>query len=272
MLNQDQYFDQWWPTSQQYQSLQQYRSSKIFTGKGYRNPNAGEIASVEASLRNSARNDTRFGFNQAWEYFNTQQIGIQQAQQEQQRIQEIEAKARADAAALAAEQARLQEQLRVEQEQIAAAQKAEAAAIEAELVAERERITAAQKAESVALQTQLETERKQAETEQATLKGQFEAERVKTEALIGKQKEETARQQLITKRETATALNIGKQASTAKFRQDQAAATVRAPEPQRKKTTIGQPGVSSTRISARPSIGGYGGTAAGRVNPTGLNI
>jgi uncharacterized membrane protein YqiK len=249
MLTQDQYFEQFWPTSSQYQDLQTYKSFKILDGNKYRNPTAGEIARVEASLRNSARVDTRFGFNQAWEYFNTQQIGIQQAQQEQQRIQEIEAKARADAAALAAEQSRLQEQLRVEQEQIAAAQKTEAATIEA----------------------QLATERKQVEAEQANLKSQFEAERGKTEALIGQQREETARQQLVTKRETATALNVGKQASIAKLRQDQTA-TVQTPEPQRKKTMIGQPGVSSTRISARPSIGGYGGTAAGRVNPTGLNI
>lgn len=35
---------------------------------------------------------------------------------------------------------------------------------------------------------------------------------------------------------------------------------------------VGQPGVSRTRVSSRPGIGGYGGTAPGRVNPTGLNI
>jgi uncharacterized membrane protein YqiK len=251
MLNQDQYFDQWWPTSQQYQSLQQYRSSKLFDGKGYRNPNANEVASLEANLRNAARNDTRFGFNQAWEYFNTQQVGIQQAQQEQQKLQEAEARATADATALAAEQTRLQDQLRVEQEQIVAAQRAEAATIEA----------------------QLATERKQVEAEQANLKSQFEAERGKTEALISQQKQETERQQLVTKRETATALNISKQASISKLKQDQTAtAAVKVPEPQSRKTMIGQPGVSSTRISARSNIGGYGGTAAGRVNPTGLNI
>lgn len=253
MLNQNQYFDQWWPTSQQYQSLQQYKSSKLFDGKGYRNPNANEVAALEASLRNSARNDTKFGFNQAWEYFNTQQVGIKQAQQEQQRLEQLEEKAKADAVALAAEQARIQEQLRVEQEQIATAQKAEAAKIAA----------------------QLETERKRVEAEQTKLKSEFETERGKTEALINQQKQETERQQLIAKRETATALNIGKQASISKLRQEQAVATeaaVRTPEPQEKKALIGQPGISSTRIAARPSIGGYGGTAAGRVNPTGLNI
>jgi hypothetical protein len=35
---------------------------------------------------------------------------------------------------------------------------------------------------------------------------------------------------------------------------------------------VGQPGVSRTRVSSRFGIGGYGGTAPGRVNPTGLNI
>ena len=40
----------------------------------------------------------------------------------------------------------------------------------------------------------------------------------------------------------------------------------------RKKTQIGQPGVSRTRVSSGIGIGGYGGTSAGNVNPTGLNI
>jgi hypothetical protein len=41
---------------------------------------------------------------------------------------------------------------------------------------------------------------------------------------------------------------------------------------QEKKTQIGQPGVSRTRVSSGIGIGGYGGTGAGNVNPTGLNI
>jgi hypothetical protein len=40
----------------------------------------------------------------------------------------------------------------------------------------------------------------------------------------------------------------------------------------RNRTEINRPGVSSTRINTGLSIGGYGGTKAGRVNPTGLNI
>ena len=43
-------------------------------------------------------------------------------------------------------------------------------------------------------------------------------------------------------------------------------------EKQRRKSMIGQPGVSVTRVSARSGVGGYGGTAPTRINPTGLNI
>jgi membrane protein involved in colicin uptake len=40
----------------------------------------------------------------------------------------------------------------------------------------------------------------------------------------------------------------------------------------RNRTEINRPGVSSTRINTGLSIGGYSGTKAGRINPTGLNI
>jgi hypothetical protein len=36
--------------------------------------------------------------------------------------------------------------------------------------------------------------------------------------------------------------------------------------------TVGQPGISKTRVGTRIAIGGYGGTAPGKINPTGLNI
>ena len=36
--------------------------------------------------------------------------------------------------------------------------------------------------------------------------------------------------------------------------------------------TVGQPGISKTKVGTRIGIGGYGGTAAGKINPTGLNI
>lgn len=36
--------------------------------------------------------------------------------------------------------------------------------------------------------------------------------------------------------------------------------------------TVGQPGISKTKVGTRLALGGYGGTAAGKINPTGLNI
>jgi len=44
------------------------------------------------------------------------------------------------------------------------------------------------------------------------------------------------------------------------------------PVQQKKRTQIGQPGISRTRLSSGTTVGGYGGTSAGNVNPTGLNI
>jgi hypothetical protein len=44
------------------------------------------------------------------------------------------------------------------------------------------------------------------------------------------------------------------------------------PVQQKKKTQIGQPGVSRTRLTSGTTVGGYGGTSAGNVSPTGLNI
>ncbi len=37
-------------------------------------------------------------------------------------------------------------------------------------------------------------------------------------------------------------------------------------------TTVGQPGRARTRVASGLGIGGYGGTRAARVSPTGLNI
>ena len=177
MLTQDQYFEQFWPTSSQYQSLEQYRSSKLFDGKGYRNPNAGEIASVEASLRNAARVDTRFGFNQAWETFNTQQQAAVAALKQQEEA--------AGAAAAAVEQ-------------------------------------------------------------------------TKAATLVAKK---------------SSALALAQQQQTAVRQAQEAATTGRITQrTQPNKTTVGQPGVSRTRVGSRLALGGYSGTAPGNVNPTGLNV
>lgn len=41
---------------------------------------------------------------------------------------------------------------------------------------------------------------------------------------------------------------------------------------QRRRASIGQPGVARTRLSTGTTVGGYSGTSPGRINPTGLNI
>jgi hypothetical protein len=172
------------------------------------------------------------------------------AKQEQE-LQAQQAQAEQAAKELAAEQARIQAQLQAEQQAILQQQQQQAAAIEAQLVKERQT----------------------AEAEQSQLRAQFETERQQTERLIGEAQAETERQQIVAKRESAITLNVGKQASLEELRKQQAAAApVRLPQEQRKRTMIGQPGVSATRFSARSGVGGYGGTAAGRINPTGLNI
>ena len=51
--------------------------------------------------------------------------------------------------------------------------------------------------------------------------------------------------------------------------------TVQVARAQQRRTagaTVGQPGRTRTRVSSGLGIGGYGGTAAGRVTSTGLNI
>ncbi len=177
MLTREQYFEQWWPTTQQYRSLEQYRSSKIFDGKGYRSPTAGEIASVEASMRASAMSS---GFDPVWSTFNAQQQAAAEALKQQQAAQESAA---------------------------AAAEQTKAATI------------VAKKSSALALSQQ----------QQAAVR----------------QAQETATTGRVAQRETTKASA---------------------------KTSIGQPGVSRTRVGARLGIGGYSGTTPGNINPTGLNV
>ena len=203
-------------------------------------PGGGNIDPSRAQWANLGR------FNQDY-----QALFAQEATNQQRQIEEEQRRAEEAARALAAEQARIQK----------------------ELQAEQQRIAQQQQQESAAIQAQLERERVAAQAEQETLRAQFETERASTEKLISEAKVETERQQVAAKRESAVALNVGKQTSLAKLREQQKETTaVRLAQPQRRKTMIGQPGVSATRITTRPSIGGYGGTAAGRINPTGLNI
>jgi len=251
-LTEDQFFEQYWPSTPQYLSYLTYvELANRPVGKGVARPSAEDIARVEATNRKIARTDPRFGFPQAWQAYSIEQQSILEAQRQQEQIRQQQIAAEEAAKALAAEQARIQAELQAEQQTIIQQQQEEASAIEAQLARERETALA----------------------EQETLKAQFETERQQTEKLIGEAQAETQRQQLAAKRESAVALNIGKQTSLARLREQQAeVAPVRVGQASRQRSTIGQPGVASTRVSARPSIGGYGGTSAGRVNPTGLNI
>lgn len=249
-LTEDQFFEQYWPSTPAYQAYLNYvELSKRPVGKGVQPISPQDIARQEASMRNVARRDS--GFIQAWQNYSAQQQAVVTGQQQQQELERQRREAEEAAQRVREEQDRIQNELRQEQERIAQQQQQEAAAIQA----------------------QLERERAAAQAEQESLRAQFETERAQTETLIGEAKVETERQQLAAKRESTLALNVGKQTSLTKLREQQKeTAPVRLAQPQRRKATIGQPGVASTRVSSRPSIGGYGGTAAGRVNPTGLNI
>ena len=109
---------------------------------------------------------------------------------------------------------------------------------------------------------------------------QAEAERIAQQAVMAKAEQDyaaTAKQaeeaQAQAKRISALSDYQGQQLT--KQAQQASALAIQAPVQsvqQAKKTQIGQPGVSRTRVSSGIGIGGYGGTSAGNVNPTGLNI
>ncbi len=109
------------------------------------------------------------------------------------------------------------------------------------------------------LSSALETQETEIETAKTAL--DLEAEAAKTAARKADQ------QQAVARRMSALAMQRQNQ-------QTDVQASVQVPQQaaeRRRQKPIGQPGVQLTRVS-RPSIGGYGGTAAGRVTPTGLNI
>lgn len=164
------------------------------------------------------------------------------------------------------EQKRVQQELELEKQKISQEQIREQSNIESQIAAAR---LAAQQ-EQAAIQFQFETDRASIQEQQKALQTQFEQEKATTEKNIAETAAETERQQLITKKQTAIQR---KAASGTGLAQQQRQTTV---EPQqtakKKRPMIGQPGVAVTRFNPRTSIGGYGGTASTRVNPTGLNI
>ena len=119
------------------------------------------------------------------------------------------------------------------------------------------------------LQTQVQESQRQAEAERAAQQAVM-AKAEQDYAAAAKQAEES---QIQAKRISAVADYQGQQL-TQQARQASALAMQSETQPvqTRKKTQIGQPGVSRTRVSSGIGIGGYGGTGAGNVNPTGLNI
>ena len=119
------------------------------------------------------------------------------------------------------------------------------------------------------LQTEVQEAQRQAEAERAAQQAVM-AKAEQDYAAAAKQAEES---QIQAKRISAVADYQGQQL-TQQARQASALAMQSKAQPVqgRKKTQIGQPGVSRTRVSSGIGIGGYGGTGAGNVNPTGLNI
>ena len=119
------------------------------------------------------------------------------------------------------------------------------------------------------LQTQVQESQQQAEAERVAQQAVM-AKAEQDYAAAAKQAEES---QIQAKRISAVADYQGQQL-TQQARQASALAMQSDTQPVqgRRKTQIGQPGVSRTRVSSGIGIGGYGGTSAGNVNPTGLNI
>ena len=113
------------------------------------------------------------------------------------------------------------------------------------------------------LSSALETQ--EAEIEQS--KASFEAD----VAVASAEAQKAERQQRVAQRMSALAMQRQNQQDVSATAQAAVQAPQQPSERRRQQKQIGQPGVQLTRVS-RPSIGGYGGTAAGRVTPTGLNI
>jgi hypothetical protein len=119
------------------------------------------------------------------------------------------------------------------------------------------------------LQTQVQESQQQAEAERVAQQAVM-AKAEQDYAAAAKQAEES---QIQAKRISAVADYQGQQL-VEQSKQASALAMQSQVQPvqPKKKTQIGQPGVSRTRVSSGIGIGGYGGTGAGNVNPTGLNI
>lgn len=138
-----------------------------------------------------------------------------------------------------------------------AQREAERAAAEARAAYERE-----QRAAEQALADQ-RAALEQQYAQEAQVKAQQEAllQKVQTEALVSKK---------------TSAATVAQQRVKSGLEMTQARQQLQQQQftqaPKRAGQTVGQPGIATTKVKSRISIGGYGGTDPGRINPTGLNI
>lgn len=94
----------------------------------------------------------------------------------------------------------------------------------------------------------------------------------RTEALTAQQESKVALE--VAKRQSSALQQQQKGLIAAETRMGATAETMPTTtgQPEVKRSRGSAPKVAFTKVSTRPSIGGYSGTTAGRVNPTGLNI
>ena len=292
LITQDEFFELWYPTT--YWGPENTPNAR---NNARNSPNGSRqfAAAWEAYNRDqiAAENprsvlDTPYTFNEPAPSF-TQWSGPCYDANCQRLRASIESSERANYAAWqtrkaqaeAAEQRRLYEVALLQEADVKAQQfEAEEAAkflaseqqkLQQDLVLEQQRINEQKQQEQAKIEAQINAARLATEQEMATIKAQFETEKTANEKKIAEAVAETARQELITKKQTAIQQKAASTPATNLMAQQsqQAAPTTQR---QRRKSMIGQPGVSVTRVSARSGVGGYGGTAPTRINPTGLNI
>lgn len=299
LITQDQFFELWYPTTMWYQgdAFYGFKDTANSRRNARESPNGSRqfAAAWEAYNRDqiAAENpksvlDTPYTFNEPAPSF-TQWSGPCYDNNCRNLRASIEAQERANysswqtrkAQAEAAEQKRLYEVALLQEADIKAQQfEAEEAAkflaseqqkLQQDLVLEQQRIAEQKQQEQAKIEAQINATRLATEQEMATIKAQFETEKTANEKKIAETIAETAKQELIAKRQTALQQKAASTPTTNLVTQQNQQATPIARQ-QKRKTMIGQPGVSVTRVSARSGVGGYGGTAPAKVNPTGLNI
>ncbi len=120
-----------------------------------------------------------------------------------------------------------------------------------------------------------EAERQAREAAAALQRQQEEQAKIRREVEAGLAEAER-KAQIASKRSAATSAKIRSQSMLEQAQVQQAAVrtglTAQAQQRKQPGTTVGQPGRARTRVGSGLSIGGYGGTRAARVSPTGLNI